>query len=83
MYRDGLPVFSVPLPSRRHNCEFTLKPVTHTVGKFISYMKEEDGGIDRAAIFTDGRYLHPSPEILIEKSYSLCSSYENERIWFC
>ncbi|XP_063443541.1 calcium uniporter protein, mitochondrial-like [Mytilus edulis] len=53
VYRDGLPVFSVPLPSRRQSCEFTMKPVTHTVGKFLSFLKEEDGGIDRAAIFTE------------------------------
>ncbi|VDI76470.1 Hypothetical predicted protein [Mytilus galloprovincialis] len=55
VYRDGLPVFSVPLPSRRQSCEFTMKPVTHTVGKFLSFLKEEDGGIDRAAIFTEGK----------------------------
>ena len=57
VYRDGLPVFSVPLPSRRQSCEFTMKPVTHTVGKFLSFLKEEDGGIDRAAIFTEGKRM--------------------------
>lgn len=50
-------MFSVPLPSRRQSCEFTMKPVTHTVGKFLSFLKEEDGGIDRAAIFTEGKRM--------------------------
>nr|XP_022315335.1 calcium uniporter protein, mitochondrial-like [Crassostrea virginica] len=51
--RDGLSVFTVPLPSRNENCEFTLKPVSQTVGDLLSYMREEDGGIDRAAVYTD------------------------------
>lgn len=53
--RDGLSVFTVPLPSRNENCEFTLKPVSQTVGDLLSYMREEDGGIDRAAVYTDGK----------------------------
>lgn len=55
-YRDGLPVISVPLPSRRENCDFTLKPITHTVGDFLKYIQEEDGGIDRVAIYSNGRF---------------------------
>lgn len=51
--RDGLSVFTVPLPSRRENCEFTLKPVSQTVGDLLNYMTKEDGGIDRAAVYTD------------------------------
>ncbi|KAK3089077.1 hypothetical protein FSP39_000592 [Pinctada imbricata] len=50
--RDGLPVFTVPLPSRHEKCEFTLKPISNTVGDFLQYMEEEDGGIDRAVIYT-------------------------------
>lgn len=53
--RDGLSVFTVPLPSRRENCEFTLKPVSQTVGDLLNYMTKEDGGIDRAAVYTDGK----------------------------
>lgn len=54
IYRDGLPVFIVPLPSRQENCEFTLKPITHTVGDFLKFLKEEDGGIDRSAVYSEG-----------------------------
>ncbi|KAL4239807.1 hypothetical protein ACF0H5_000610 [Mactra antiquata] len=50
-YRHGLSVFSVPLPSRRESCEFVLKPVSHTVKDFISFLKEEDKGIDRVAVY--------------------------------
>ena len=53
-YRDGLPVVSIPLPSRKEHCEFTLKPVSHTVGDFIKFIKEEDGGVDRASIYKEG-----------------------------
>ncbi|CAI9714751.1 Hypothetical predicted protein [Octopus vulgaris] len=51
-YRDGLPVFSVPLPSRQETCEFVLKPISHTVGDFFNFMKEEDHGIDNISIYT-------------------------------
>ncbi|XP_021375029.1 calcium uniporter protein, mitochondrial-like [Mizuhopecten yessoensis] len=53
IYRDGLPVFTVPLPSRKETCEFTLKPVSNTVGDFLKYIKEEDGGVDRAVITSE------------------------------
>ncbi|XP_064630687.1 calcium uniporter protein, mitochondrial-like [Lineus longissimus] len=52
-YRHGLPVISVPLPSRLEKCQFTLKPITNTVGDFLSYLQKEDGGIDRAAIYSE------------------------------
>ena len=54
-YRDGLSVFSVPLPSRKESCEFVLKPVSHTVKDFVKFLQEEDKGIDRAAIYTEGK----------------------------
>ena len=56
-YRNGLSVFSVPLPSRKESCEFVLKPVSHTVKDFVRFLQEEDKGIDRAAIYTDGKFL--------------------------
>lgn len=59
IYRDGLPVFSVPLPSRKELCEFVLKPVSHTVGDFLQFLNEEDHGIDRAVIYTEGKCLSP------------------------
>ncbi|KAL0840114.1 hypothetical protein ABMA28_015421 [Loxostege sticticalis] len=34
-YRRGLPVITVPLPSRREKCRFTLRPVSQTVGDLL------------------------------------------------
>ena len=53
-YQNGLPVVLVPLPSRRERCQFTLKPVTETVGDFVNHLKLEDGGVDRAGIYNEG-----------------------------
>ena len=48
-YYRGLPRITVPLPSRREKCIFTLKPITNTVADLIDMLKLEDRGIDRAA----------------------------------
>ena len=56
-YRHGLSVFSVPLPSRKESCEFVLKPVSHTVKDLVSFLKEEDKGIDRVAVYREGRLI--------------------------
>ena len=53
-FRDGLPVVSLPLPSRRESCEFTLKPISQTVGDFSRFIKEEDGGVDTVIFYTKG-----------------------------
>ncbi|GFO18531.1 mitochondrial calcium uniporter protein [Plakobranchus ocellatus] len=63
-YRDGLPVVSLPLPSRKETCEFTLKPISQTVGDFIRFIKEEDGGIDTVSFSTkDGSRIAKSTTI--------------------
>lgn len=66
-YRHGLSVFSVPLPSRKESCEIVLKPVSHTVKDFISFIKEEDKGIDRVAVYRDSKYL-----LMLMKVVTLC-----------
>ncbi|XP_026822624.1 calcium uniporter protein, mitochondrial [Rhopalosiphum maidis] len=48
--RRGLPTVTVPLPSRRELCQFTLRPVTNTVGDLTSMLKTEDPGVDRVVI---------------------------------
>ncbi|XP_048484981.1 calcium uniporter protein, mitochondrial isoform X1 [Plutella xylostella] len=48
-YRRGLPVITVPLPSRRERCRFTLRPVSQTVGDLLDQVKAEDRGVERAA----------------------------------
>lgn len=52
-YHIGLPQLIVPLPSRDEKCQFTLRPVTHSVGDFLKMLKTEDQGIDRALILND------------------------------
>ncbi|XP_058836096.1 calcium uniporter protein, mitochondrial [Topomyia yanbarensis] len=49
-YVRGLPHITVPLPSRNERCQFTLRPVTHSVGNFLEMLKLEDRGVDRAAV---------------------------------
>lgn len=51
---NGLPQLTVPLPSRRDLCRFTLRPVTHTVQDLINQLTHEDHGIDRIVLRTTG-----------------------------
>ncbi|XP_012261360.2 calcium uniporter protein, mitochondrial isoform X2 [Athalia rosae] len=74
IYHRGLPRVTVPLPSRREKCMFTLKPVSHTVGDFLEMLKQEDKGIDRASITTiDGIRIASgsSIESLMEEDFKL------------
>ncbi|XP_046753279.1 calcium uniporter protein, mitochondrial isoform X2 [Diprion similis] len=74
IYHRGLPRVTVPLPSRREKCMFTLKPITHTVGDFLEMLKQEDKGIDRALITTiDGIRIASanSIESLMEEDFKL------------
>lgn len=78
VYQNGLPVISVRLPSRRERCQFTLKPISDSVGVFLRQLQEEDRGIDRVAIYSPGivapifnsHLLHmPHPTQLSTKEY--------------
>ncbi|XP_029175046.1 calcium uniporter protein, mitochondrial [Nylanderia fulva] len=73
-YHQGLPRITVPLPSRREYCSFTMKPITHTVGNFLDMLKTEDRGIDRACITSlDGVRISSSNTIesLLEEDFKL------------
>ncbi|XP_011862665.1 PREDICTED: calcium uniporter protein, mitochondrial [Vollenhovia emeryi] len=73
-YYRGLPRITVPLPSRRESCSFTMKPITHTVGHFLDMLKTEDRGIDRACITSlDGIRIASSNTIesLLEEDFKL------------
>lgn len=73
-YHRGLPKIIVPLPSRKEQCVFTLKPITHTVGNFIHMLKKEDRGIDRALVTTiDGIRIgsNNTIETLMENDFRL------------
>ncbi|XP_038599332.1 calcium uniporter protein, mitochondrial [Tachyglossus aculeatus] len=64
VYQNGLPVISVRLPSRRERCQFTLKPISDSVGVFLRQLQEEDRGIDRVAIYSqDGARVASSTGI--------------------
>ncbi|XP_076247002.1 mitochondrial calcium uniporter isoform X2 [Calliopsis andreniformis] len=74
VYHRGLPKITVPLPSRKEKCVFTLKPISHTVGDFIKMLKREDRGIDRAAVLTvDGVRIGSKNtiEMLMEEDFRL------------
>ncbi|XP_034134193.1 calcium uniporter protein, mitochondrial isoform X1 [Drosophila guanche] len=49
-YVNGMPHMTVRLPSRNELCQFALKPISHNVGDLLSMLREEDRGIDRAAV---------------------------------
>jgi len=53
-FRHGLPVITVTLPSRNETVSFTCPPVTGTIGDLLREIKEEDRGVDHAAVFAQG-----------------------------
>ncbi|XP_014474720.1 PREDICTED: calcium uniporter protein, mitochondrial isoform X1 [Dinoponera quadriceps] len=81
-YHRGLPRITVPLPSRKEHCSFTMKPITHTVGNLLDMLKTEDRGIDRACITSlDGVRIASSNTIesLLEEDFKLIIN-DNEYI---
>nr|XP_033796501.1 calcium uniporter protein, mitochondrial isoform X3 [Geotrypetes seraphini] len=63
-YQNGLPVISLCLPSRRERCQFTLKPISDSVGIFLKQLQAEDKGIDRVNVYsTDGTRVASSTGI--------------------
>jgi len=73
-YFRGLPQVTVPLPSRRERCRFTLRPISNTVGDFLSMLCHEDRGIDRVAVSSlDGIRIASSNtiEALMEDDFKL------------
>ncbi|KAJ2946908.1 hypothetical protein O0L34_g16247 [Tuta absoluta] len=74
-YRRGLPVITIPLPSRREKCRFTLRPVSQTVGDLLEQLKAEDRGVERAtALAADERVRIASSdtvEALLEHDFRL------------
>ncbi|XP_023947098.1 calcium uniporter protein, mitochondrial [Bicyclus anynana] len=74
-YRRGLPVITVPLPSRREKCRFTLRPVSQTVGDLLEQVKAEDRGVERAvALAAEDRVriaASDTVEALLENDFRL------------
>ena len=53
-YSNGLPQLFIPLPSRREVCQFTLRPISNSVGDLLQGIQTEDQGVDRVAVYTAG-----------------------------
>lgn len=73
-YHKGLPKITVPLPSRKERCSFTLKPISNTVGDFLEMLKREDKGIDRVVCKSkDGTRIGSSNtiETLLDDDFKL------------
>lgn len=73
-YKHGLPVITLSLPSRNERCQFTIKPFTTTVGKFLKDIQNEDQGIEKlAAISTDGAKFSSSTlmDVLLKNDFHL------------
>ena len=73
-FKCGFPVVTIPLPSRREKCEFTLQPLSHTVKDFLQDLQTEDKGIERASVYTeDGSRISGSTgiDVLLQSNFKL------------
>uniref|UniRef100_A0A914NFV8 Calcium uniporter protein n=1 Tax=Meloidogyne incognita TaxID=6306 RepID=A0A914NFV8_MELIC len=50
--KNGLPFIDIPLPSRKENCHFILRPFGDTVGSLSESLSNEDSGIEVIAFYT-------------------------------
>ncbi|KAL7073157.1 hypothetical protein ACQ4LE_007556 [Meloidogyne hapla] len=50
--KNGLPFIDIPLPSRKENCHFILRPFGDTVGSLSESLSNEDSGIEVVAFYT-------------------------------
>lgn len=82
-FSHGLPQVTVPLPSRKEKCKFTLRPISNTVGDFLEMLKKEDKGIDRAVIHSrDGTRIASSNtiETLLQDDFNLIINDTNYNV---
>ncbi|XP_062991945.1 calcium uniporter regulatory subunit MCUb, mitochondrial [Elgaria multicarinata webbii] len=73
-YKHGLPVITLPLPSRKERCQFTVKPMLMTVGAFLQDIQREDNAIEKVEVFTaDGNVISTSTlmEVLLMNDFKL------------
>uniref|UniRef100_A0A1I7WEF5 Calcium uniporter protein n=1 Tax=Heterorhabditis bacteriophora TaxID=37862 RepID=A0A1I7WEF5_HETBA len=49
-FKYGLPLLTVLLPSRQESCQFSLRPLSDTVGSFCRNLQQEDRGLDYVAV---------------------------------
>ncbi|ELT99754.1 hypothetical protein CAPTEDRAFT_226862 [Capitella teleta] len=73
-FQHGLPVLSIPLPSRQERCQFTLRPISNNLGDLVQFMQAEDKGIDRVTAYNeDGERIAQSTpiEMLLSQDFQL------------
>lgn len=73
-FKSGFPVISFPLPSRREQCEFVLRPLTHTVKDLLENIQQEDKGIERAMVYNvDGSRISGSTgvDVLLQSDFKV------------
>ena len=82
-FKCGFPVISVPLPSRKEICEFTLRPLSHSVKDFLQDLQAEDKGIERAAAYNlDGSRISGSTgvDVLLQANFKLVLNDESYHV---
>ncbi|CAD6198044.1 unnamed protein product, partial [Caenorhabditis auriculariae] len=63
-FKHGLPLIDVPLPSRQEDCQFSLRPLSDTVGHLCDNLRREDHGLDYVSIYgKDGIRIASSTSI--------------------
>ncbi|KAH7702833.1 Protein MCU-1 [Aphelenchoides avenae] len=62
-FTHGLPTLIVPLPSRDELCQFTLRPISDSVGTLCEHLTEEDRGVTFVAVYKDGTRISRSTSI--------------------
>lgn len=71
---DGLPVLSVPMPSRHEKCRFVLKPLANTLSDFVAFLKAEDSAVERVTAYAEEGDVIPgrtSVEVLFRRNFYL------------
>ncbi|KAM7303862.1 calcium uniporter protein, mitochondrial [Ixodes scapularis] len=79
VYKQGLPEITVPLPSRRQKCRFTLRPLGSTVSDFMNSVCREDRGVDHISVCSpDGVRIASSSTIECLLRESFCLTLNNQ-----
>ncbi|XP_067935275.1 calcium uniporter protein, mitochondrial-like [Watersipora subatra] len=74
LYMNGYPTIKVMLPSRDEKCLFTLRPLTDTVGSFLTMVSEEDRGIENISVYKkDGSRIAKATtiDLLLQEDFDL------------
>ncbi|KAL1138598.1 hypothetical protein AAG570_008661, partial [Ranatra chinensis] len=81
-YKRGLPQVCIPLPTTQRECLFTLRPITNTVGDFLTMIQTEDKAVSTVSISTldDIRIASSNTiESLMEDDFKLVV---NEKVFY-